>query len=88
MTTTTIQHRPAVTPGVGAVGRIFQMRCTCGEIGREWSTRAIATRDLAQHLLTLPRVPAAQRCRAQRAHDRRDWEPCGVCADQLPLFDL
>lgn len=88
MTTTTVQHRPAVTPGVGAAGRIFQMRCTCGETGREWSTRSMATRDLAQHLVALPRLPAAQRCRDERRHNRRAWEPCSVCERQTSLFDL
>ncbi|GAA3037579.1 hypothetical protein [Streptosporangium longisporum] len=87
-TTAPVRHRPTVERGVGTVGRVHRMLCTCGERGRDWSVRSMADRDVTLHLMDLPRVPANDRCRDERRHDRRPWEPCEVCADQLPLFDL
>ncbi|MBA9002055.1 hypothetical protein [Thermomonospora cellulosilytica] len=85
---TTVRHRPTIVRGVDAFGRTYQHRCTCGDHGQVRASRQMAEADQQQHIEALPRVPADQQCRDPRAHDRRPWEPCGLCADQLSLLDL
>lgn len=66
----------------------YQMRCPCGARGDDHAARRLADVDAAQHIAALPRVPAAQQCQAPKRHDRRDWEPCELCASQESLFNL
>ncbi|MEV8635838.1 hypothetical protein AB0395_29700 [Streptosporangium sp. NPDC051023] len=85
---TAIRHRPDIVRTASEYGTTYRMRCPCGTTGPEQAARRMAQVDLNTHVLSLPRVPAAQRCHDQARHDRRDWEPCAVCEHQMPLFDL
>ncbi|GAA3165625.1 hypothetical protein GCM10010466_65500 [Planomonospora alba] len=84
----TARHRPEILRRRDRVGRVYQLVCTCGQAWDEHVARRLAEVDMSEHLLSLPPVPAAQQCRDPRRHDRRDWEPCQVCAAQVTLFDL
>ncbi|MBG0819091.1 hypothetical protein [Planomonospora sp. ID82291] len=84
-----VRHRPRIARRPSITGsRIYWLVCTCGTTGREWFARGPAVEELERHIATLPRVPAGQECRDSKSHDRRDWEPCSLCAGQLALFDL
>ncbi|MFD8534314.1 hypothetical protein ACFV0L_43590 [Streptosporangium canum] len=83
-----VRHRPAIRRGAGTLGRVYQLVCSCGQSGREHAARRMAQVDLNAHLLALPPVPAAQQCHNPKQHDRRGWEPCGICEHQTALFDL
>lgn len=85
---TSIRHRPDIVRNADEYGTTYQMRCSCGVTGRKQPARRLAQLALNDHVLSLPRVPAAQQCTDPARHDRRHWEPCAVCADQVPLFDL
>ncbi|GGL56571.1 hypothetical protein [Planomonospora parontospora] len=83
-----LRHRPKVVRTADDVGAVYRMTCTCGTTGRDWYARPPAKEELERHIATLPRVPAGQECRDPKRHDRRHWEPCGLCAGQEALFDL
>ena len=83
-----VRHRRVVAAGADAVGRTFQMRCTCGRTGEVHQVRSLARMDLERHITTLPLVPAAQQCRDPQRHDCREWEPCALCEGQQALFTL
>lgn len=82
------RHRPRIVRGTDHVGVVYRMRCTCGTSGADQPTRGLARRDFDAHLTALPLVPTEQQCRDPHRHDVRPWEPCELCANQLPLFDL
>lgn len=83
------RHRPIVASAIArGAGLVYRMRCTCGTCGADQPTRGLAARDLDAHLTALPLVPPGQQCRDPHRHDVRPWEPCELCAAQLPLFDL
>ncbi|MFI7534000.1 hypothetical protein [Streptosporangium sp. NPDC049376] len=83
-----VRHRPTITRTAGQVGTVYRFTCPCGATGEEQAARRMALVDLNQHVMSLPRVPADQQCRIPRTHDCSLWEPCGLCAGQLDLFDL
>lgn len=84
-----VRHRPKVARTVSPCGgTVYRMVCTCGQTGRQWPARGPAREELERHITALPLVPAARQCHAPRAHDRRAWEPCGLCEHQTALFDL
>lgn len=84
-----MRHRPRVERSLSDRGlRVHRMVCTCGERGQERGMASTAQQDSVSHVADLPRVPAGQECRDPRRHDRRPWEPCALCAAQMPLFDL
>ncbi|MFF4413217.1 hypothetical protein ACFYY8_11855 [Streptosporangium sp. NPDC001559] len=85
---TPVRHRPTITRTAGDVGAVYQFACPCGATGEEQAARRMALVDLNEHVLSLPKVPAAQQCRTPRTHGNQLWEPCGLCADQTSLFDL
>ncbi|GHH63697.1 hypothetical protein GCM10017673_05070 [Streptosporangium violaceochromogenes] len=86
---TPVRHRPTVTRTFSPCsGAAYRMVCTCGLLGVEQAARRMAQIDLDQHVLSLPPIPAARRCRDPRGHDRHHWEPCGLCEGQTSLFDL
>ncbi|MBB4920977.1 hypothetical protein [Streptosporangium saharense] len=83
-----VRHRPKITRTAGEVGTVYRFTCPCGAAGEDQPARRLAQADRNAHVLSLPRVPAAQQCQDPRAHDRSPWESCGLCEKQLPLFDL
>jgi hypothetical protein len=84
-----VRHRPQIERRLDAAGRkTYRLSCACGHTGQEHAARRMADCDLNDHILALPRVPAAEQCRDPQRHGCRHWEPCSVCRDQLPLFDL
>lgn len=83
------RHRPKIARRMDpSWGRVYQFRCTCGARGEEYAARQMARADEQEHVAALPRVPADQQCADPQRHGTRPWERCGVCADQLSLFDL
>jgi hypothetical protein len=87
-----VRHRPVIEQTVSdGCAVAYRLRCTCGEAGQEWGQRAAAGYDKFIHvnkLIADAAIPAGQRCRFPRAHDRREWEPCALCAGQESLFDI
>ena len=89
MAETTTTHRPGIVRGIDEFGRrTYRFRCSCGAAGRDWGIRRLAQGDQAEHVATLPPVPADQRCEMPKAHKTPDWERCPLCSDQLSLLDL
>lgn len=82
-----VRHQPTITRTAGEVSTVYRFVCLCGVAGEEHAARRMAQVDLNEHVLSLPKVPAAERCQAPRAHGRSVWEPCGLCANQGTLFD-
>ncbi|GIH63991.1 hypothetical protein [Microbispora siamensis] len=82
-----VRHRPVIERGFSETSRTYRMRCTCGVSAEDQAARRMAEIDLREHVQSLPYVPVDQRCRDPKGHDRRYWEPCATCANQLALFD-
>lgn len=80
---TPTRHRPKVRRRPNG-GHWFE--CSCGLRKPTRDTRPLAARDRDQHIKSLPPVPADAACRYPRAHDRKPWEACASCVDQLELF--
>lgn len=82
----TTRHRPAARAcSVNNLVR-YRLRCSCGAAGPARQSRAEARRDVQAHIESLPPVPADQQCRDPKTHGVKAWEPCPLCADQLPLW--
>lgn len=83
-----VRHRPVITRGPDEFGRTaYRLARTCGASGGEHAARRLAEWDLNQHVLSLPPVPAGQRCQDPKRHGCRHWEPCALCEHQAPLFE-
>ncbi|GAA3801715.1 hypothetical protein GCM10022226_21930 [Sphaerisporangium flaviroseum] len=83
-----VRHRPQIERGADACGKTYRLACTCGTRGEEHCARHLAEWDLNEHVAGLPKVATGQQCRDPKRHDRRPWEPCGLCERQELLFDL
>jgi len=82
----TTRHRPAAR-AISRDGLIrWRMACSCGAAGPARRTRAEARRDVRAHIENLPPAPADQQCRDPKNHRTKEWEPCPLCRDQLPLW--
>jgi len=82
---TAVRHRPKITRRVEDGEKVYRFTCACGLEGVERASRKMAAADQADHLASLPKIPADQQCRDPQRHRTRWWERCPVCADQLPL---
>lgn len=78
------RHFPEVIKKAGE----WRFRCSCGDEGLARPTRRMAKADQDEHLQAVSPVPPGEQCRMPRQHRMQPWERCGLCANQLDLFDL
>lgn len=86
--TAEVRHLPVVERRTVNRSVSYVLTCTCGQTWPEYAAKRMASADRMEHLMAVSTVPAAERCRDNRAHRRQPWEFCALCAGQLDLFDL